>query len=82
LKKSKENSKFFVSFDFVRFNRKGRNICTYHCFISLKIAGRISDSVIRHPDSEDLMVQPRIARMKRIMVCAFVQIRVIRDCLN
>ncbi len=32
--------------------------------------------------SEDLMVQPRIARMTRIMVCAFVQIRVIRGCLN
>ncbi len=31
---------------------------------------------------KDLMVQPRIARMTRIMVCAFVQIRVIRGCLN
>jgi len=30
--------------------------------------------------SEDLMVQPRIARMTRIMVCVFVQIRVIRGC--
>ncbi len=28
------------------------------------------------------MVQPRIARMTRIMVCAFVQISVIRGCLN
>ncbi len=28
------------------------------------------------------MVQPRIARMTRIMFCAFVQIRVIRGCLT